>query len=278
MPDPLPLPIRVLIKGPSSVNWTSFMSGPRTDFTFPRVIESELLAAGHPAEVRAFTVPSQLGRSALRTWEKEILGWSPDVIIMTYGQYESVHLFLPRWLERHANSLKARPGKVRQLYRTKVLRPFWMTLAHLQCWLDKRVDPNILSWRPRQLAADLRQFITQVQQVASPLVYVMEVPPPATRREVWFPGMAGRVEVANRLHREMVEGIGKDNVRFFRTNDLITKHVDGDLDRAIPDGFHFSPEMHRVVGRELAQEILEWASGQPHLQLPVKHRQRRSVS
>jgi len=268
MHRPLPTPIRVLVKGPSSVNWTSFMGGPRTDFAFPRVIESELLAAGHPAEVRAYTLPSQLGRTTLRTWEREVLGWSPDVVIMTYGQYESVHLFLPRWLERHANSLKARPGRIRRLYRKRILRAFWMVLAHLQCWLDKHVDPTILRWRPRRLAADLRQYITNLQMVGSPLVYVMEVPPPASRRDVWFPGMAARIEVANRLHQEMVAGIGKDNVRFFRTGDLITKFADGDLDRAIPDGFHFSPEMHRVVGRELAREILDWAATQPHLQLP----------
>jgi hypothetical protein len=269
MHQPLPLPIRVLVKGPSAVNWTSFMGGPRSDFTFPRVIESELLAAGRPAEVRAFTLPSQLGRTTLRTWEQEVLGWSPDVVIMTYGQYESVHLFLPRWLERHANSLRARPGRIRQIYRRRLLRPSWMALARLQCWLDKRIDPTILRWRPRRLAADLRQYIVNLQQVASPLVYVMEVPPPASRRDVWFPGMAARVDVANGLHRQMVAGFGKDNVRFFPLGELITKFADGELDRAIPDGFHFSPEMHRAVGRELAREILDWADTQSHLQPPA---------
>jgi hypothetical protein len=272
MPQPLPNPIRVLVKGPSSVNWTSFMGGPRTDFAFPRAIESELLAAGHPAHVKAVTVPSELGRATLRNWEREVLGWSPDVIIMTYGQYEAVHLFLPRWLERHANSLKARPGPIRRLYRKRILRPTWMALAHLQCWLDKKIDPNILSWRPRRLAADLRQLITQLQKVGSPLVYVMEVPPPASRRDIWFPGMGARIDVYNRLNREMVDSIGRDNVRFFRTSELITKYAEGDLDRAIPDGFHFSPEMHRAVGREFAREILDWAATQPHLQLSKRTR------
>jgi hypothetical protein len=276
MPDPLPNPIRVLVKGPSNVSWISFMNGPRTDFAFPRVIESELLAAGHPARVEAISVPSELGRTTLRRWEREIIGWSPDVIILTYGQYEAVHLFLPRWLERHANSLKARPGRIRELYRQRVLRPVWMALARLQRWADRTVDPTVFRWRERRLAADLRQFITQVQQVGTPLVYVIEVLPPASRRDVWFPGMAARIELTNRLNREMIESFGRDNIRFFRTSELVTKYADGDLDAASPDGFHYSPEMHAAIGKEFAREILDWAATQPHLQLPEPPPRRKS--
>lgn len=31
------------------------------------------------------------------------------------------------------------------------------------------------------------------------------------------------------------------------------------------DGFHFTPEFHRVIGTRLAEEIGEWADTQPHL-------------
>ena len=49
---------------------------------------------------------------------------------------------------------------------------------------------------------------------------------------------------------------------------LIDKYADGDLDVAVPDGFHYTPEMHRVVGEHLAEQIAEWAQTQPHLAQP----------
>ena len=48
----------------------------------------------------------------LKTWQQEILGFSPDVIVLVYGYVETIHLFLPRWLERHANSWKAKPRRL----------------------------------------------------------------------------------------------------------------------------------------------------------------------
>jgi hypothetical protein len=38
MSTPLPLPMRVLVKGASTVLWISGMGGPRKEFTFPRAL------------------------------------------------------------------------------------------------------------------------------------------------------------------------------------------------------------------------------------------------
>ena len=268
MPEPLALPIRVLVKGASTVNWLSGMGGPRTDFTFPRVIESELLADGRPVQVQTISVASELTSTTLLRWEREVLGFSPDVIVLVYGHYETIHLFLPRWLERHANSLKVRPRRLGGLYRRLLLRPVWMFLARLQARLDTVLDPTIRSSRPRNVAADLQTLIGQVQKVASPLVIVFELLPPATRYRSWFPGMTKRIDVMNAAIAQMVERVGKPNVRYFRTSEMVTKYADGDIDVATPDGFHYSPQLHREIGAELARIIAEWADTQPHLRQP----------
>ena len=265
MPESLTLPIRVLVKGSSNVNWVSFMRGPRTDFAFPRVIEERLLADGRPCEVRTITMTSEQAKSILRTWQREILGYSPDVIILGHGHFEAVHLFLPRWLERHANSLKARPRRLPTLYRKLILRPTWMVLARLQARLDMIVNPNVRRGRPRRVAADLERYISQVQKVGSPLVFLLEFPPPSSRYRSWFPGMPARIAVMNQTIEDMVKRVDRPNVRYFRVNELIDKYHDGDLDAAIPDGFHYTPEMHRLVGTLLAEHIAEWADTQPHL-------------
>ncbi|WP_235737220.1 SGNH/GDSL hydrolase family protein [Nocardioides alcanivorans] len=259
------LPLRVLVKGASTVNWTSWMSGPRTDFIFPRVIEEQLLADDRPCHVQTISMTSEKTSTILSTWQREVLNFSPDVIVLLYGHYETIHLFLPRWLERHANSLKARPRWWSHLYRQKVLRPLWMVLAKLQARADRLLDPTIRRNRPKHVAADLRAYIDHVQQVGSPLVFCLELLPPTERYQGWFPGMEARMRVMNQSIRAMVAQVGRSNVRYLEVRPFIDAVAGGDPEVATPDGFHYSPAMHRAVGEALAAEIKAWAETQPHL-------------
>lgn len=262
--QPLRLPIRVLVKGASTVVWTSWMGGPRTDFIFPRVIEAELLAQSRPVELRTLGQPSEKVTTALRTWQRDILGFSPDVIVLMYGHLETIHLFIPRWLERHAHSEKARPGRLRDAYRRSILRPVYMSLGRAQARLDSRSGEALARRRARRTALDLRQVVTKMSQVASPLILVMEILPPGPKYRAWFPGMARRVEVTNAAIEQMVRDLDRANVRYFRVSDVVARHFPADVD-PIPDGAHYSPELHRAVGVELAHQISEWADTQPHL-------------
>ncbi|MDQ4054990.1 MAG: SGNH/GDSL hydrolase family protein [Actinomycetota bacterium] len=250
------------------------MGGPRTDFTFPRVVEAQLAAEGRPSQVTTMTMTSEQTRTILSTWQREVLGFSPDVIVLVYGHFETVHLFLPRWLERHANSLKAKPRRLSTYYRTHVLRPVWMTLAKLQAKLDTILDPTIRRGRPRRVAADLERYITHVQGVGSPLVLLLELLPPADRYQTWFPGMAARIAVMNEAISDMVRRIDLPNVRYVPIAELVDKYAEGNQDIATPDGFHFSPVMHREIGIALAQQIEEWADTQPHLALESSRHRR----
>ncbi|HET8583838.1 MAG TPA: hypothetical protein VFL65_11350, partial [Jatrophihabitans sp.] len=176
--------------------------------------------------------------------------------------------FLPWWLERHANSLRARPGRIREAYRRSVLRPVWMTLAKLQAKLDKTIDPTIRRSRPRRVAADLERLIGRIRFLHSPLVFVFELQPPARRYQSWFPGMTARMAEMNRELAGLVERLDDPDIRYFRTSGLVAEHAGGDLDVATPDGFHYSPELHRVIGTELARQIADWADTQEHLKIP----------
>ncbi|MDT4919026.1 MAG: hypothetical protein QOI15_396 [Pseudonocardiales bacterium] len=271
MPDPLPLPVRVLFKGPSNITYLTPMSGPRTDFNFARVLEAELLEGGRPSTIRTFSVPSELAKGALKKWEAEVLGFSPDVIALTYGQYESVHLFLPRWLERHANTQKNRPGRIRDFYRKRVVRRWWMPLAKLQARVDRSPIATLTkSWRAQRTVDDLEQFVRNVRGVGSPLVLIFEVLPPAKRYQSWFPGMTARIAEFNERAAAMVERLDEADVRIVRVYPLVEEHAEGDLEVAIPDGFHWTPHMHRVIGTELARIVAEWADTQQHLKSPSR--------
>jgi lysophospholipase L1-like esterase len=275
MADPLALPIRVLVKGASTVGWSSGMGGPRTDFTFPRVIEQQLLQAGRPVEVRTHSVSSERTKTTLLRWEAEMVGYSPDVVVLVYGHYETIHLFLPWWLERHANSLKQRPGRIREAYRRVLLRPVWMFLARMQARADTLLDPTIRRSRPRRVAADLERLIEHIQELHSPLVFLFELLPPAKRYRSWFPGMAKRITAMNDGIADLVARLDNPDVRLVKISAIVDEYAGGDLDIATPDGFHYSPEIHRLIGAQLADEIAAWADTQPHLQSVVRKRPRK---
>lgn len=263
MPEPLPLPLRVLVKGASTVVWTSWMGGPRSDLAYPRVIEAELHAAGQPAEVRVTAKGSARTKDAIKTWEEEVVAWSPDVIVLHYGHFETVHLMLPSWMEHYANNRSRRPGAVRELYYGGVVKKAWKALATVQQFADQRVDPTIFAHRPRRVAADLECLITRVRSVASPLVIIPDLLQPGPPYAKWFPGMGPRIEVMNATLDALVARLDHRDIRRFPVAKLVAElDLDGE---PTPDGGHYTPTVHRAVGEGLARVILEWAADQPHL-------------
>lgn len=258
------LPVRVLVKGASTVNWTSYMGGPRSDLAFARVMEKGLLEAGRPSTFAVYSEPSELTSWVLSSWQEQVLGYSPDVIVLVFGHYESLHYVLPRWLERHANSLRGRPRRLALAYRRFLLRPVWKQLAKIQRFLD-RIGPTTIRRRDRNVKADLRTYIEQVQKVGSPVVYLFELLPPHGRAAQWFPGAGERMAVINQALSDLVAEVARPNVRYFTVSDLVDELYDGDVAQAIPDGFHYTPAMHAAIGRKLAADVDRWAADQDFL-------------
>jgi lysophospholipase L1-like esterase len=257
------LPLRVLVKGASTVHAVGDPDYPRHVLAYPRALEAALYAAGRPALVRSPAVSSELTGTALRVWEREVMAWSPDVVVLNYGVYESIHFLLPRWLERHANSLRRRPGRLRETYRKRVLRPVWVALAQLQSRLDRALPPT-LRHRERAVVRDLARVVERARSVGRPLVLVLDVLPPNAHGANWFPGMAARVAAMNGALARFVESTGDPDVRLVRLGPIAGSTA-GD---PVPDGFHFSPALHAALGATLAATIGEWAEDQPHLQTP----------
>ncbi len=243
------------------------MSGPRTHLGFPRVIERELLSTGQPVETRLVTVGGMPTSSVVREWERDVVGFSPDVVVYMVGHYETIHLIWPNWLERHANSFTWLPRRVSTAYRKMLLRPVWRALVKAQTFVDARVPTRLAERRVRNAVADIMRATGRIREIQSPLVILMETPQPGTHGIRLFPGMPGRVTLLNRLLAEAVAARGDADVRVFPTNAVVDAEFP-DHDEAIPDGIHFSPEAHDLVGRTLATEIQDWTRTQPHLRQP----------
>lgn len=250
-------PLRILVKGSSSANWVSFMGGAPTDFTYSRVIERELFSAGRSAVVRNLAVTSERVKTGLKNWERQVYPWSPDVVILNYGLFETVHLFLPQRLERHVNSMRSRPGTIRDTYRRYALRPSWKTLAVTQQRIDGHVPAALFRLRARRFAADLVHLIGRIQMVGSPLVLVPQIPATGERWVKWFPNIGHRIEAMNEALTSAVDQVDRDNVRYFPTGSVLAELTATGHD-IVPDGGHFTPAAHELIGRALAQEILPW--------------------
>lgn len=241
------------------------MGGPRTDFGFPRAVEAELLANGRPATVLNKANLGEPIREWFPPWEQEVGQFSPDVLLLSPCHYECVHLYLPHWFERHANHFATRAGRLSAFYRKRILRPLWTLMVIVQAKIDARLPAKVRSGRKKRAVADLAAYIRHTQQVGSPLVLVQELLRPADRQSSWFPGMTARVEATNEALKELVESLALPNVRWFSMSEVAGKYYGDDLQAATPDGFHYTPELHRAIGEALAHEILVWADTQPHL-------------
>ena len=265
VPIPLLLPARILVTGSSTVSWTSWMGGPRTDFALPRAIESALVAAGRPAEVRNGALLGTPTRNLVKDWETQVLQWSPDVIVIIAGHYETIHLFLPHWFERHANRADRLPGGLSKFYFRRIVRPLWKLLATVQSKVDGPLGARVLRRRLNGVATHLEAYFQLVQQVGSPMVYVLELLPPSGSKGRWFPGMTARIEYMNTRLRRLIDDYDHPNLRFVEVSQTASRLAGNRLEDVTPDGFHYSPALHRELGIELAKAIDVWAQGQQHL-------------
>ncbi|MCW2786464.1 MAG: hypothetical protein JWP74_2981 [Marmoricola sp.] len=236
----------------------------REDFIFSRVIEESLLGSGHGADVWTAAVASEPTRLAFRTWEEQVKAWSPDVVILSYGYYEVIHLFLPRWLERHANSLKTRPGRVRELYRTLLVRKVWMALAKLQCRLDAKIGGRFFGRRIRQVEKELHTYIDRTREVGQPLIMLFEFLPPGQRGRGWFPGMTERTAMMNEMLHRLVADYDNPEIMLVRIPEIAERRLPPGTEPNT-DGFHYTGALHRYIGEEIADEIRRWAKQYPRL-------------
>lgn len=264
MPAPKQLPVRVLVKGPSTLLWTSMMGGPRSDLVFPRAVEAELLAKGRACEVLNGGVLGWMTGQLFDTWDAEVCAWQPDVLILAACHFETVHAILPRWLERRANTEHRRPG-----FRN-VKRLFFRGLARGIILLQRRIDGPWLtrSRRARRALADTQAYIDMTSRIGSPLIILLEVHEPTLARQAWFPGWVNRIRLVNQDLRDLAEKNADKNTRFVEVSDLMGNFDPGTAEQLWADGIHFSPPFHRALGAKLADIVEEWARHQPHLEQP----------
>lgn len=250
-----PAPLRILVKGSSLVLKAPERTQAPGEYTFPRHVENDLVARGVPATVWNAGVVGELTVAAFDTWEEQVLAWSPDVIVFGYGYYECIHGFLPHWFERLANPEIKRPGVVRNLGRTALVRPVWKASAQAQRFWEKRVRRVRATGPRRRVIRRYERLIERSRRVGSPLVLVLELLGPNDRAADWFPGMADRIDAMNAALEAMVAGFADPDVRL-----LPVRSLAADDPEPVPDGLHYNARLRRQIASAIADAAAEHAS------------------
>ncbi len=268
MSTPLPLPMRILVNGPSTVFWSSGMGGPRTDMHFPRVAEQILRAGGRPVEFRLSGGFGSPTRQMFDDWDELVAKWSPDVVVISAGFWETVHILQPPFIERRANTEHRRVGRFGYYKRRRqIFRALSRLVLKLQARLDKP-GGRVGRAAARRALVDTQTLIDMTSRVGSPLILLLGSHQNASSRDAMFSGWEQRRLELDENLRALAEKNAHKNVRVLPVRDLIEQLQPLTRDELFSDGIHYAPQFHRAVGERLAAIAEEWARTQPHLDLP----------
>jgi len=95
-------------------------------------------------------------------------------------------------------------------------------------------------------------------------VFVLALLGPGGKAGDWFPGMQTRIDLMNTALAAMVARFDSPGVRLVPVAEL-AEQLGGD--DPVPDGFHYSPRMRRIIGDWIAAEIdaaIPPSSGEQH--------------
>lgn len=260
------MPIRILVKGSSTVGWISNVEPGHVSHAYPRELESAMRRDGWPTHVHVSAPLAASSRWIMQGADEEIFAWDPDAILLNTGHMETLHMLIPRWFARHVFTRTARPGRWRRLYRRGVVWPVYSVATKAQARVERMLAPWVFGRRLRAVIAHVDHFIHVANRNGHPLIVVMGlVPPPAPIAT--FPDLASRIEQTNQAFQALVRGFDSLDVLWFDPSLVLT--TDGPKPReALGDGLHFTAEAHATVGRGLADIIEAWAAAQPERATP----------
>lgn len=259
-------PVRILVKGSSTVSWISLVEPGRVSHAYPRALETAMQQHGWSTQVRVMSPLAASSLRILRDADDEIFAWDPDVIVLNTGHMETLHMVIPRAFARHVFTRTARPGLWRRAYRRSVLWAVYASATRIQARIEPMVAPWVFRRRRNKVIAHVNRYIEIAKGNGHPLVIVMGLTPPVLRVPE-FPGLVARLDMMNEAFRALVEQRADPSIAWFDPSDALAPD-ELPPEHVIGDGMHFTAKAHEAVGKRLADLVEAWAMQQPHLISP----------
>jgi lysophospholipase L1-like esterase len=254
MAEPVPRRLRIVVVGPS-VGY--FVRPPRSDpddGSYPELLERRLRAEGVHAEVVNSSGWFLLVHEAFRDLETLVLRHAPDVVITNFGMGECQPKVIPTTLLRWLYTFK-RPSHVggrliERLFAEPVtaLYTSWSprVIAALP-WVPYRVSP-------KRFRYEMLRLVRLVRKERQALVLMLTANPAGPKLEGTLPGTDERSQQFNAIIGQVAERHGPDA----RVVDARAIVLAAGIEKALPDGIHFSAHGHRLIADALFDEIQPW--------------------
>jgi lysophospholipase L1-like esterase len=247
---------RVLVIGHSVATMVPDRTS-RLDGPYPELVEQWLRADGHDVEVRnAAKEFTHIGHG-VRIYQDTVATWNPDVVVVNYGVVESQAPFIPQAVYNHFQTWDVGTSRLSRAYRRRVAPWLWTRLRRLQ-----RRAVGVMGQRghrvgPARFTTLLRQLIFLARHEHR-LVLILDINPPGPRITYSLPGAQQRRDRYNDLTHQVVREaqVGDaDGVRLIPSASVVH---DLGIEKALPDGYHFSVEGHRRIAEMVVAEIEAW--------------------
>ena len=254
MAEPQPRRLRIVVVG-QSVGF--YVRPPRNDLdegNYGELLERRLRSDGIKAEVVNSSGWFLLVHEAFREIETLVLRHSPDIVITNFAMGECQPKIIPTDL-------------LRWLYTFK--RPSDAGTRLLQRLLVDRVAALYVTWSPRLIAAlprvpyrlspkrfgyEMRRFVRIIRKERKALVLMINANPAGPKLEATLPGTDARSQQYNEILERVAERHGPDT----RVIDARSIVLAAGIEKALPDGLHFSSHGHQLIADALYDEIRPW--------------------
>lgn len=254
MAEAHPRRLRIVVVGPS-VGY--FVRPPRShpdEGNYAELLERRLRSEGVAAEVVNSSGWFLLVHEAFRDLETLVLRHAPDVVITNFGMGECQPKIIPTRLLRWLYTFKRPSHAPSRLLQRLLLDP----LTGLYVTQSPRViralpaAPYRLS--PKRFGYEMRRLVRVVRKERQALVLMINANPAGPNLERTLPGTDERSQRFNAILDRVAERHGPDT----RVIDARTIVLDAGVEKALPDGIHFSAEGHRLIADALHAEIAPW--------------------
>ncbi len=244
---------RVLVIGHSVATMVPDRAS-RLDGPYPELVEQTLRAEGFDVEVRnAGKEFTHIGHG-VRAYQEITAGWSADVVIVNYGVVESQAPFIPQAVYNHFQTWDVGTSRIARAYRRRVAPWLWTRLRKTQRRAVKLMGDRGHRVGPQRFVTLFNQLIFLARHEHR-LVLVLDINPPGPRITHSLPGAQERRDRYNELLHTVVHDAqvrDPDGVRLIRSSAVVEELG---LEKALPDGYHFSVEGHRRVADMVVAEI-----------------------
>lgn len=232
--------------------------GSRLDAPYPELVEQLLRRDGYDVEVRnAGKEFTHIGHG-VRIYQENVAGFNADVVIVNYGVVENQAPFIPQAVYNHFQTWDVGTSRLSRAYRRRVAPWLWTKLRRIQ-----RRAVGVMGQRghrvgPQRFASLLKQVIFLARHEHR-LVLFLDINPPGPRITYSLPGAHERRDRHNAVLVGVVRDANDPDVRLIPSSAVVE---DLGMEKALPDGYHFSAEGHRRIAEMVTTEIEAWIAKQ----------------